>query len=349
MNQQILRQHTTLSIPQQHDLLKDYITTKNVNSRNAIVQANYRLIISLARGFNRGGDEFLLKDLISEGLTAAYTCLDRFQLNRGDCTVVSWIKTSVIRALNEYVSNNKIVSVNISARKRMALEYELVNLFYVKNGYYPAVGQTLTEVINGQEQTLIVKNLYGSIDVHDIENIDYDSPDNDESLEDVDVNLFYKLINTDALTQREQLMLDWVYYKNNSPADLRFYLLPQDSNEIKSLYKSGKNIININGSELNVFYFLNKHKNKHTSSIVYNNQINDYYTNKNEFSIKSEKELSVIYDGKIITPILKNNIYLYKITLNNKGFILTAQSMYNLHDMLLDNLRMSLLKNKIKK
>lgn len=351
MKQKFLKKHLTLTLDEQYELMRLYKEKNDISARDKIVQANYKLIFTLTKSFSYNYDENYFDDLLSEALKCAYECLKNFQLNRGKCTVVSWIRTSVIRALNEYSQNNNIISVNLSARKKYKIEEELSNQYFLKNGIFPQTGDVLTyHSKNGKELfTITEKNVkYEYVDIDTLNDLnDNDEPSFTDSFEgNVNLNKLSTVLKNTNFTQRELIMLDWVYYKSKSPANLKYILTPINEEEEKNIYRSGLNEIIVGGEKYKFYLFMNKYnKVKYSpNKIDLQNIQKDIFLKKDILFITSNEKVSISYNNTHIEPIYENGIYIYEIKLLNKGAIYTSQTMYNMHEALLDKLRFEIIK-----
>lgn len=74
----------------------------DMKARNAIVNANLRFVISVAKKYLKSGLEF--EDLISEGNIGLLTAIDKFDVNKGYKFIsyaVWWIRQSILKAIGE--------------------------------------------------------------------------------------------------------------------------------------------------------------------------------------------------------------------------------------------------------
>ncbi len=351
MKQKFLKKHVNLTLDEQYELIRLYKEKNDISARDKIVQANYKLIFKLTKSFSYNYDENYFDDLLSEALKCAYECLKNFQLNRGKCSVVSWIRTSVVRALNEYSQNNNIISVNLSARKKHKIEEELSNEYFLKNGVFPQTGDVLTyNSKNGTELFTItgknIKHEYIDIDTFNDLN-DVDEPSYPDSFEgNVNLNKLNSILKYTFFTERELIMLDWVYYKSKSPANLKYILPPMNEEEERNIYKSGLNQVIIGDNKYNFYLFMNKYnKIKYSSNKIDILDIEDnIFLKKETLFITSNEKINISYNNTDIEPIYENGIYIYEIKLLNKGAIYTSQTMYNMHEAFLDKLRFEIIK-----
>jgi len=110
----------------QAELKKYYIELDRF--REVIAEANLRLVISIAKKYQRRGLTF--EDLIQEGNIGLIKAIDRFDYKKGNklsTYATWWIKQSIIRALEEKVREIRIpshIQENINYLNRFILNYK---------------------------------------------------------------------------------------------------------------------------------------------------------------------------------------------------------------------------------
>lgn len=98
-----------LTKEEEKELTRLYYETKDKKVRQKIINANLRLVVSIAKRYTGRGLSFL--DLIQEGNVGLIKGIDKFDPNRGvklSTYAVNWIFQSIIRAIQDKSRNIKI-------------------------------------------------------------------------------------------------------------------------------------------------------------------------------------------------------------------------------------------------
>ncbi len=112
-------------------------------ARNALVQANLRLVISIARRYN--GQGLPLDDLVQEGNLGLLKAVDRFDHRRGfkfSTYATWWIRQAVGRAVGDK-SRTVRLPAHINEKKRLIARTQ--QRFYSQNGRLPSAPELATE------------------------------------------------------------------------------------------------------------------------------------------------------------------------------------------------------------
>lgn len=96
-----LRRYPVLKAERQLELFKSYQEKGDVAAREALINHNLRLVISIARRYQRRG--LSLEDLIQEGSIGLMTAIEKFDCNKG-CKLSTyatwWIRQGIMRAIS---------------------------------------------------------------------------------------------------------------------------------------------------------------------------------------------------------------------------------------------------------
>ena len=94
--------NTPLSREEEGYLSKEWLTKKNINARNKLVEANLKFVANIARNYKGLGLSY--SDLIQEGNAGLFKAVDKFDPDKGYKFIsyaVNWIKQSILEALNK--------------------------------------------------------------------------------------------------------------------------------------------------------------------------------------------------------------------------------------------------------
>lgn len=94
--------NTPLSREEEGYLSKQWLTKKDINARNKLVEANLKFVANIARNYKGLGLSY--SDLIQEGNAGLFKAADKFDPDKGYKFIsyaVNWIKQSILEALNK--------------------------------------------------------------------------------------------------------------------------------------------------------------------------------------------------------------------------------------------------------
>lgn len=94
--------NTPLSREEEGYLSKQWLTKKDINARNKLVEANLKFVANIARNYKGLGLSY--SDLIQEGNAGLFKAVDKFDPDKGYKFIsyaVNWIKQSILEALNK--------------------------------------------------------------------------------------------------------------------------------------------------------------------------------------------------------------------------------------------------------
>lgn len=94
--------NTPLSREEEGYLSKEWLTKKDINARNKLVEANLKFVANIARNYKGLGLSY--SDLIQEGNAGLFKAVDKFDPDKGYKFIsyaVNWIKQSILEALNK--------------------------------------------------------------------------------------------------------------------------------------------------------------------------------------------------------------------------------------------------------
>ena len=94
--------NTPLSREEEGYLSKEWLTKKDINARNKLVEANLKFVANIARNYKGLGLTY--SDLIQEGNAGLFKAVDKFDPDKGYKFIsyaVNWIKQSILEALNK--------------------------------------------------------------------------------------------------------------------------------------------------------------------------------------------------------------------------------------------------------
>lgn len=94
--------NTPLSREEEGYLSKEWLTKKDINARNKLVEANLKFVANIARNYRGLGLSY--SDLIQEGNAGLFKAVDKFDPDKGYKFIsyaVNWIRQSILEALNK--------------------------------------------------------------------------------------------------------------------------------------------------------------------------------------------------------------------------------------------------------
>ena len=125
--------------PQDPELVQD-----GIDARNAMVNANLRLVVAIAKKYSGRGLPF--EDLIQEGNKGLMKAVDKFDYTKGfkfSTYATWWIKQAITRAIDDYSALlRKPVHMTEKYKKIRRIQRELTQT----NGYVPSVKEIAEEL-----------------------------------------------------------------------------------------------------------------------------------------------------------------------------------------------------------
>lgn len=94
--------NTPLSREEEGYLSKEWLTKRDINARNKLVEANLKFVANIARNYKGLGLSY--SDLIQEGNAGLFKAVDKFDPDKGYKFIsyaVNWIRQSILEALNK--------------------------------------------------------------------------------------------------------------------------------------------------------------------------------------------------------------------------------------------------------
>lgn len=362
-----------IKIPQakQLDFLKKYRKTRDIKYLHLIINANLPLIMDVACSFNRhGGNDMVLLDLVSIGNEEAIKCLERYQFDKGKCSVSSWIRNNIrLKMIMFLKEHSNVVKINSSAYDQIRKDKNYRNMFFLENGYFPHVGES---IVDGEEE-YIFKDEYVFSTTAGFESEGgesfFEKIIDDSHVEQPDMNsnadIIKKKINDIAkkiLSHREYQIVDCHYNNGIRLTDVNKYLSPENEHEVKSIFRTGKNklVLYLNDIKYKYnlyssFVFKDNHFNQISKGKEYqlgvplNNETIIVKGDKLELSLPNEMNAKVIFNGTAIQPIEKNSKNnKYEIFINKKiGVPVSKMYTYNVHEVAIKKLRAFILSKKV--
>lgn len=340
------------SIPEQNILIEKYLTTKDIKYRDEIIAANYKLIVSLVRGYTKNlYNDDLYNDMLSASLYEAITCLDRYELGKGNCTPISWIRTCVSNLLSNYVKNDGLLRMNTTYYNKIKLEQKLSELFYQKNGRYPIKDETYEYYDKSGEYCVHkFKDRVPITVLGDVMPVLSDGVEDTYLYEDASyVNPIISQIRR-KLTRNERIVIDSFYYNLYNKNDIRFLLFPTNKKEEKLFFSRALNSVTIcDGQDSQIYnvYYAKNNQRKRGKNIYVDKHFDEklpkninLYTKRGIYIFRSTKPLDVIYNKSNVEPIFKRGIYTYKLYLDNIGHVhRTNMTIYNIHSRIISKLK----------
>lgn len=373
LHRDVGKNYITLPQKKQLKLLKKYQETKEEKYLVQIIKANLRLIIDVANSFNRYGQyDSILMDLISVGNEEAIRCLDRYDFNKGNCTVSSWIRNNITLKIILYLKEyGVIVKVNSSAYDKISNDKKHRNTFFLKNGYYPNKGET----INIDGEPIKFKNEYelSTFDGFEsngeksfFENMEDEASSNEfEFLTKREiVALKINEIAGKSLDRRSHEIINLHYNKNVKLTDVNKYLTVENDREFRNLLKTGKSNLKIfiNGKKYIYNIYCSFHFNeKNTAELDKGREYEldgilkyeNIYINNNSFNLffNQNENVDIQLNKQYIPSVVSDefsNKKIFKIFISKKiGVPISKMHTYNLHERAIQKLRRFVLKKKI--
>jgi len=134
--------------------LTDYLVARNV-----LITANQRLVVAVAKKYNRGAGVYLA-DLIQEGNLGLMRAADKYDPemgNRFSTYATWWIRQTVIKASRR----GKVVRVAPSVRENMNLAKGAIHRLMHREGRKPTIGEIAAEAgMNAQKTHRTMQDIY---------------------------------------------------------------------------------------------------------------------------------------------------------------------------------------------
>ena len=133
-------------------------------ARRALIEANYRLVISIAKKYYRPGQDF--DDLIQESSTGLLKAVDRFDPELGfkfSTYACWWIKQATLQYIND---NASILKIPTHSRMLASRIKSTIREFNNNFGYTPSADE-LSEILNVTKEVIesTLKNVTTSISI----------------------------------------------------------------------------------------------------------------------------------------------------------------------------------------
>ena len=199
---------------EEQNLFKKYSETKDIATRNEIVERNINLVRSIARNYHYSGIEF--DDLVSEGCIGLIKAVEKYDYTLGykfSTYAVHWIMRSMQRYIEDHGGTIRIPN---HAHEKLAKIKKFINDYQNENGFEPDAsfiaaefGMSEADVVFYMSSQNKVTSLQQSIG-EDLELCDV-IPDDEITLEERFENLdrdntVLRAVNT-FLTDREKYVI----------------------------------------------------------------------------------------------------------------------------------------------
>lgn len=331
----ISKRYPILSKEEELSLLSQYRSTGNLIYRDAIINSNMRMIVGEVKTFHTRNriNNSLFDELIGVAFKEGVECIERFRVDKGDGSICSFIKNSVIRGIKNWskthIDNGELLLLHRPSNRysEYIREEQAMNRFAQKNGRLPLDGEQIYN-IDGNPIIYMKKNRVKISSIERLEELD--------KLHDIDTEEDYDLSKLDVLKNhistlplREREIYEQVF-SGAKKKDIIFEITPLLKKEINKTEKKGTNLFLLRsgvGSEkqelsLKIISYL---KNKKENSFKYEDDNGSF-----QYNHKDEKGRYVIHVNK--KNINVNTIFRQK----NKDFII-----YKLHDIVRNEFRCS--------
>lgn len=159
----IIKKNNLLSRKEEVELARQ-IKKGDMEARRALIEANYRLVISIAKKYYRPGQDF--DDLIQESSTGLLKAVDRFNPELGykfSTYACWWIKQATLQYIND---NSSILKIPTHSRMLASRIKSTIREFNSNFGYTPSSDE-LSEILNVTKDVIekTLKNVTTSVSI----------------------------------------------------------------------------------------------------------------------------------------------------------------------------------------
>lgn len=336
------RNQLTLSLDEQYDLLQKFHNSDfNEIYSEKILKANLKLIMGICRQFlrNKSPQHPLYMDIHAKAFREGLECLKRFRFDKGNCTVPSWIRNNVYRALYNFIKvNSSAVKCNAVMLSKMDLYRNAKDAFFTHHERQPVEGDEIDFLYRGKRieykftkdyQSPIVIGEDIVIQAKDEPSIGsifeaMSSDEDDTSF--FDDNYYVKEIFQDIIQQlpfRQRQIMELVYYRGHKIKNIERKMTPLTRTELLKAEKNQANVLKfkINGKAKTLKVFVAEYEiiDVQNRDANYSFLLNDkYYTNSSILKFNITENIDIEYNGNIYKGVKKGDKYLYEIKLEKK-------------------------------
>lgn len=330
--------------------LRNYQDTGSEKSLELIVKANLKCIESVVSPFLRSRHENGIHDmdLYGAAMEEAVTCLKRYDFDKGESSVTSWIRNSVYMAVRNFKKNcTSTIRQPVSAFDRNIVKRKMENKYFLKNGHYPAIGQTMFDVNKKENYVFRPNTTVSIVEQEHAHEISFDEEHDDMFETPNDYLKSYMLDVINDFSFREQQIIESLYYNNNSVRDTLWYITPNTEQEFSKVEKRSANVFHytLNGKnyETSIYYagFNIDFQKKGTFL-----RRDKYYTNDKIFNFSLKNNVVIFYNDNQYTGLYdkENRNFVYNIILEKQVRPCIATScIKNMHSEILDKLRANII------
>lgn len=141
-----LEAETTLSIDELTENSKKLRIAEEAvrNAKNQLIQANLRLVVSIAKKYNNRGLDF--KDIICEGNMGLIKAVDKFEYHRGykfSTYATWWIRQSITRAIAD---QGRTIRIPVHMIEMMNKINKTIKELTNKNGFEPSIADVAKQM-----------------------------------------------------------------------------------------------------------------------------------------------------------------------------------------------------------
>ena len=141
-----LEAETTLSIAELTENSKKLRVAEDAvrNAKNQLIQANLRLVVSIAKKYNNRGLDF--KDIICEGNMGLIKAVDKFEYHRGykfSTYATWWIRQSITRAIAD---QGRTIRIPVHMIEMMNKINKTIKELTNKNGFEPSIADVAKQM-----------------------------------------------------------------------------------------------------------------------------------------------------------------------------------------------------------
>lgn len=141
-----LEAETTLSIAELTENSKKLRVAEEAvrNAKNQLIQANLRLVVSIAKKYNNRGLDF--KDIICEGNMGLIKAVDKFEYHRGykfSTYATWWIRQSITRAIAD---QGRTIRIPVHMIEMMNKINKTIKELTNKNGFEPSIADVAKQM-----------------------------------------------------------------------------------------------------------------------------------------------------------------------------------------------------------